>query len=143
MPVPKPRYSKEEFARRGDEIYDRDISPHVGPNDEGKFVVIDIETGAYEIDQDELAASDRLLARRLDAQIWTRRVGSRYARRFGPHYRRVPTGENEQCAIAYHPLRHGLRDRRAGATSGQDPRDKEGLDAAASQCSGAGWSSQI
>ena len=85
--TPKPRYSKEEFGRRGDEIYDRDISPHVGPDDEGKFVVIDIETGAYEIDQDELAASDRLLARRLDAQIWTRRVGSRYARRFGPRYK--------------------------------------------------------
>lgn len=86
MPVPKPRYSKEEFARRGDEIYDRDISPHVGPNDEGKFVVIDIETGAYEIDQDELAASDRLLAHRLDAQIWTRLIGSRHARRFGPRF---------------------------------------------------------
>lgn len=89
MPVSKPRYSKEEFGRRGDEIYDRDISPHVGPDDEGKFVVIDIETGAYEIDKDELAASDRLLNRRLDAQIWTRRVGSRYARRlprrFGRH----------------------------------------------------------
>ena len=87
MSVSKPRYSKEEFARRGDEIYDRDISPHVEPDDEGKFVVIDIETGAYEIDQDELAASDRLLARRLDAQMWTRRVGSRYARRFGPRER--------------------------------------------------------
>ena len=81
MSVSKPRYSKEEFARRGDEIYERDISPHVEPDDEGKFVVIDIETGAYEIDRDELAASDRLLARRLDAQMWTRRVGSRYARR--------------------------------------------------------------
>ena len=87
MSEPRPRYSKEEFARRGDEIYDREISPHVGPGDEGKFVVIDIETGAYEIDQDELAASDRLLARRLDAQMWTRQVGSRYARRFGPRYR--------------------------------------------------------
>ena len=87
MPTPKLRYSKAEFARRGDEIYDRDISPHVGPADEGKFVVIDIETGEYEVDQDELAACDRLLARRLDAQMWTRRVGSRYARRFGPRYR--------------------------------------------------------
>ena len=90
MPTPKPRYSKEEFARLGDEIYDRDISPHVGPDDEGKFVVIDIETGAYEIDQDELAASDRLLARRLDAQIWTRRVGSRFARR-------LPRRLHRQC----------------------------------------------
>ena len=26
MPVPKPRYSKEEFARLGDEIYDQEIS---------------------------------------------------------------------------------------------------------------------
>ena len=45
MPVPKPRYSKEEFARLGDEIYDQEISPRVGPDDEGKFVVIDVETG--------------------------------------------------------------------------------------------------
>ena len=53
MRVPKPRYSKEEFARRGDEIYDQEIGPHIGPDDEGKFVVIDIETGAYEIDHDD------------------------------------------------------------------------------------------
>ena len=86
MPISKPRYSKEEFARRGDEIYDRDIRPHIEPGDEGKYVVIDIETGEYEVDRDELAASDRLLVRRLDAQIWTRRVGSRYARHFGPRY---------------------------------------------------------
>jgi hypothetical protein len=26
MAVSQPRYSKEEFARRGDEIYERDIS---------------------------------------------------------------------------------------------------------------------
>jgi len=87
MSIPTPRYSKEEFACRGDAIYDRDIGPFVGPEDEGKFVVIDIETGAYELDRDELAASDRLLARKVDAQMWTRRVGSRYARRFGPRYR--------------------------------------------------------
>jgi hypothetical protein len=50
---------------------------------EGKFVAIDIETGVYEIDGDELVASDRLLARLPDAQIWLRQVGSRYVRRFG------------------------------------------------------------
>ena len=86
MSSSKPRYDKDEFARRGDAIYDRDIGPHVKAADHGKFVVIDIETGAYEIDQDELAASDRLLTRRIDAQVWTRRVGSRYARRFGTHH---------------------------------------------------------
>jgi len=84
MAISQPRYSKEEFARRGDEIYERDLRPHVEAGNEGKFIVIDIETGAYEIDADELVASDRLLARHPDAQVWLRRVGSRYARRFGP-----------------------------------------------------------
>lgn len=86
-PQPQPRYSKEEFARRGDEIYERDIRLHLTANDEGKFVVLDIETGGYEIDADELAASDRLLARHPDAQMWLIRIGSRYVRRFGPRDR--------------------------------------------------------
>ena len=81
----QPRYSKEEFARRGDEIYDRVVLPRVKAEDKGKFVVIDIETGTYEIDDDELAASDRLLARNPSAQIWLRRIGFGYARRFGWH----------------------------------------------------------
>jgi hypothetical protein len=80
---PQPRYSKEEFARRGDEIYERVLRPIVEKGNEGRFVAIDIETGAYEIDADELSASDRLLARVPDAQIWLRRIGSRYAHRFG------------------------------------------------------------
>lgn len=79
-----PRYSREEVAHRGDDIYERDIRPVVGEEDEGKFVVIDIETGAYEIDEDEIAASDRLSARYPEARVWLTRVGSRYARRFGP-----------------------------------------------------------
>ena len=84
MPISQPRYSKEEFARRGDAIYERDIRPQIEANNAGKFVVIDIETGDHEIDEDELTASDRLLSRIPDAQMWTRRIGSRYARRFGP-----------------------------------------------------------
>jgi hypothetical protein len=84
MAEPQPRYSKEEFARRGDEIYERAIRPHIEAGNAGKFVVIDIETGAHEVAADELAASDRLLARHPDAQVWLRRIGSRYVRRFGP-----------------------------------------------------------
>jgi hypothetical protein len=89
MAASQPRYSIEEFARRGDEIYERDIRPHVEAGDEGKFVIIDIDSGAYEIDTDELVASDRLLARHPDAQAWLTRVGSRYARRFGACARRA------------------------------------------------------
>ena len=87
MTTLKPRFSKEEFARRGDEIYQNEVQPQVTAADEGKFVAIDIETQAYEVDQDELAASDRLSARHPDAQVWLTRVGSRFARRFGPRHR--------------------------------------------------------
>jgi hypothetical protein len=79
----QPRYSREEFARRGDEIYDRNVAPRVSPEDRGKFVVIDIETGDFEVDRDELVAMDRLRDRNPDAQLWLRRVGFSYAYRFG------------------------------------------------------------
>jgi hypothetical protein len=93
----------EEFARRGEEIFERDIRPHVQSEDPAKFVLIDIETGDYEIDADEMTASDRLLARRPDAQVWFRRVGSPYAHRFVralyPTHRRQPSirfGEEDE-----------------------------------------------
>ena len=35
MTVRQPRYSKEEFARRGDEIYNRDIRPQVEAGNKG------------------------------------------------------------------------------------------------------------
>ena len=79
----KPRFSKEEFARRGDSLYEQKVKSRVEQGNEGKFVAIDIETGEYELDKDELAAVDRLLARKHDAQIWVRRIGSRYLHHFG------------------------------------------------------------
>lgn len=83
----QPRHSMSEFANRGDSIFEREIEPRLGSADTGKFVAIDIESGTYEIGPDELSASDRLLARRPCAQVWLRRVGSRYAHRFGPRAR--------------------------------------------------------
>jgi hypothetical protein len=84
----KPRYGKEEFARRGDAIYEREVRPHLKAEDEGKFVAIDIETGAFEIGEEELAACDRLRARVPKAQIWLVRAGAGYLHRFGRRERR-------------------------------------------------------
>ena len=88
MAATKRRYSKEEFARRGDTIYENDVLPQLKTEDEGKFAAIDIESGTYEIDVDELAACDKLSARIPDAQIWLVRVGSRYLHRFGGQEKR-------------------------------------------------------
>ena len=42
----QPRYSKEEFARRGHEIYDSQVRSEVEAENHGRIVAIDIETGA-------------------------------------------------------------------------------------------------
>jgi hypothetical protein len=92
MGVRRPRYPKEEFAARGDLIYDRDIRPLVEADHKGEFVAIDIETGAWEIDADPLIACDRLIARIPDCQTWLVRVGSPYLHRLGGP-RRVAASE--------------------------------------------------
>jgi len=83
MAIRQPRYSNEEAARRGDEIYEQEVRPRVGTEDHGKYVAIDIETRQWEMDADELVAGNRLRARIPDAQIWMTRVGFGYTRRFG------------------------------------------------------------
>ena len=42
MATTRRRYSKEEFARRGDAIYESAVRPNLSPEDTGKFVAIDI-----------------------------------------------------------------------------------------------------
>ena len=83
MTVRQPRYSKEEFARRGTEIYDADIRSQVETDHQGKFVAIDIETRHWDMDADDYTATERLLRQLPDAQIWLVRVGHRAAYRIG------------------------------------------------------------
>jgi len=83
MATTKRRYSKEEFARRGDAVYEKNILPKLTSKDVGKFLAIDIETGEYEIAADEMKAGDKLHARLPEAQIWMVRVGYASARSFG------------------------------------------------------------
>jgi hypothetical protein len=84
MKPPRTQQEKDEYERRGDEIYDRVVAPRLREDDLGKFVLIDIDSEDFEIDRDEIAASDRLLARNPEARVWFTRAGSRYARRLGP-----------------------------------------------------------
>ena len=83
MMVLQPRYSKEEFARRGTEIYEQQVRPQVEDGNQGKIVAIDIETGAFEVAEDTLTASESLLTHYRDAQIWCVRIGHRGVHRFG------------------------------------------------------------
>jgi len=83
MAVRQPRYSKEEFARRGDAIYESHVRQSVEEGNYGKIVAIDIETGAFELADEILTATDRLFDRLPDAQPWILRIGHRAVHRFG------------------------------------------------------------
>ncbi len=83
MTIRQPRYSKEEFARRGDQIYQTQIRPQVEPGSHGKIVAIDIETGEFEVADDTMTATRKLRERLPDSQTWVVRVGYRAVHRFG------------------------------------------------------------
>jgi hypothetical protein len=83
MTVQQLRYSKEEFSRRGNEIYESQVRSQVEQGNHGKIVAIDIETGVFELAKDSLTASDQLLAQYPDAQIWFVRIGHRAVHRIG------------------------------------------------------------
>jgi len=83
MTVRQPRYSKEEFARRGNQIYESQVRPQVEEGNQGRIVAIDIETGAFEVADDSLKAAKQLLIRFPDAQIFGIRIGHRAVHRFG------------------------------------------------------------
>jgi hypothetical protein len=83
MTVGELKYSKEEFARRGNEIYETQVRPQVEEGNHAKIVALDIETGAFELAKDTMTASDKLLERYPDAQIWRIRIGNKGVHRFG------------------------------------------------------------
>jgi hypothetical protein len=75
VPPRQRRYPREEFARRGDEIYQKQVRPLVEAGNRGKIVAIDIETGTFELADDLVTAGNRLFARLPEAQAWYVRIG--------------------------------------------------------------------
>ena len=75
MDTQQPRYSREEAARRRQELYERAVRPLVEAAHSGEYAAIDIETGVYELDKDDYSATEKLLARQPDTEIWLVRVG--------------------------------------------------------------------
>ena len=71
----EPRRTPEELARLGSEVFERRVRPMLRPEDDGKFVALDVLTGDYEVDEDDYAAVSRLRARNSAVEAWLSRVG--------------------------------------------------------------------
>jgi len=65
----------DEFATFASAAYERLVKPKLQPEDHGKFVAIDVDTGDFEIDEKDVNAALRLRARRPTARAWLERVG--------------------------------------------------------------------
>ena len=78
-----PTRPREEAARLGKEIYERDIRRLVEMDHQGEVVAIDIRSGSYALGKNAIAASEILRDQHPDAQVWLMRVGHRTLYRFG------------------------------------------------------------
>lgn len=81
--MPRSGRDTEEIGRRGEEVYERSVRAKVegeagGAND-GRFVVLDVDTGDYELADEAVVATARLRSRRPDAVFYLKRVGHRAA----------------------------------------------------------------
>ncbi len=81
--MPHPQYTSEEIVKRGEELYNRHLRAEVEAGNEGKFLILDIETGAYEVDSDELAAVQRAKATNPNAVLYIMRIGYATAYKIG------------------------------------------------------------
>lgn len=74
--MPHPNLNSDEIAQRGKELYQQRLRTQVETADNiGKIIAIDLNTGDYAIDQDLLAACNRLKAKQPHAVTWIERVG--------------------------------------------------------------------
>ena len=69
------RYSKEEIATRGRAIYEQQLRSLLEPANIGKYLVIDVDTSEYEIDEDGSAASLRAYRKRPEGARYGMRIG--------------------------------------------------------------------
>jgi hypothetical protein len=76
-------YTADEVTSRGAELYGRDLRAVVEPGNAGRFLVLDVVSGKYEIADDVLTATLRLPAREPGAITYGVRIGHRDAYRMG------------------------------------------------------------
>lgn len=84
-----PQLSPEEIYSRAKALYEQRIRVQVENACEGKIIMIDVDSGDYEIDDVGVAASERLRHRHPDALLCALRVGYEAVDGFGGGPRRV------------------------------------------------------
>lgn len=85
--MPHARYSSDEIVRRGQELYEQKIRAAVEEVHRGKHLVVDIETGEYEIGDDHYAIARRMQGERQNRPLYALRIGYSALGRMGGRFR--------------------------------------------------------
>ncbi len=75
--------TKDEIARRGREIYERDIRADVERDHDGEFLVVDVATGDYAVGKDDEEVFKHAEAKNPEGLFYLMRVGRPAAHRIG------------------------------------------------------------
>lgn len=67
--------SDQDIARRGQALYESRICAVVEAEHKGKFLVLDVDSGDYEIDAEDIMAMKRARAKHPDAVFYIARIG--------------------------------------------------------------------
>jgi len=74
--MPQGYLTREQVSERGEEIYAEQLRDRVETDENiGKVIVIDVQSGDYEIDDDGLQANHRIQARHPDGVFYGLRIG--------------------------------------------------------------------
>jgi hypothetical protein len=63
------------LAQQGQAYYERVLRPELEPGHKGEYLVLDVETGEYELDEDECAAIRRARTSKPHTLFYILRVG--------------------------------------------------------------------
>jgi hypothetical protein len=81
--------NQSEVGRLADEIYARVRRVVETPENIGKMMIIDVDSGEFEIDEEGFESSDKLKARHPNGRRFGIRVGYRAAESFGGMRERI------------------------------------------------------
>jgi len=77
------KLTKYQIVERGQRIYDEQLRPQMERDHLGQFLVVDVLSGDFELAEEDIDASKRMLDRRPDALLCGIRIGEAAAYRFG------------------------------------------------------------
>ncbi|MFN3650731.1 MAG: hypothetical protein ACK47B_14240 [Armatimonadota bacterium] len=82
----------DEIGRRGEALYERELRSRLEETHRGQFLALDVMSGRYQIAEDDLTATTRLMDEIPGATVYTLRIGRQAAYQLSGGFRQPQSG---------------------------------------------------